>query len=361
MSDESKDSKTEEPTEKKIRDAIEKGNLPLSKEVNAFATFLGILVILAFALETQVASLSRTMSRILDGTGEIRLENEAQFVQLGSAVGMEVAKFLLAPITILFLFGLAATWFQHPPQISFERLRPDLSKLSPAKGFSRMFGAQGWVEFLKALAKLTMLAVVLAILISSQRQVLVNSMFTDPTLLPEELLSLTIRLVSGICVATISLVLLDVLWVRGKWRRDLRMSPKEVKDEIKQSEGDPLVKGRMRSLARDRARNRMIASVPQATVVIANPTHFSVALRYEHSVDKAPVVVAKGQDLIALKIRQIAEENGIPVIENVPLARSLFAESEVDLPIPPQFFRVVAEILYYVYSADGSNYKTASG
>jgi flagellar biosynthetic protein FlhB len=361
MSDEDKDSKTEEPTEKKIRDTIEKGNLPLSKEVNAFATFLGLLIILAFAVETQVASLSAALSWILDGTGDIRLENEAQFAQLGSAVGIVVAKFLVAPVCILLVFGLAATWVQHPPQIAFERLRPDFSKLSPGKGLSRMFGVQGWVEFLKALAKLIMLGVVLGIIISSQRQVLVNSMFTDPTLLPEELLSLTIRLVSGICVATVSLVLLDVLWVRGKWRRDIRMSPKEVKDEIKQSEGDPMVKGRMRSLARDRARNRMIASVPQATVVIANPTHFSVALRYEHSVDKAPVVVAKGQDLIALKIRQIAEENGIPVIENVPLARALFAESEVDLPIPPQFFRVVAEILYYVYSANGSNYKTASG
>nr|WP_321454756.1 flagellar biosynthesis protein FlhB [uncultured Cohaesibacter sp.] len=361
MSDEDKDSKTEEPTEKKIRDAIEKGNLPLSKEVNAFATFLGLLIIMAFAMETQMARLSVTLSRLLDGIGDIRLENEAQFAQLGSAVGLEVARFLVAPVVILLLFGLAATWFQHPPQVSFERLRPDFSKLSPGKGFSRMFGAQGWVEFFKALAKLVMLAVVLGILISGQRQVLVNSMFTDPTLLPEEILSITIRLVSGISVATITLVLLDVLWVRGKWRRDLRMSHKEVKDEIKQSEGDPMVKGRMRSLARDRARNRMIAAVPQATVVIANPTHFSVALRYEHNVDKAPVVVAKGQDLIALKIRQIAEENDIPVIENIPLARSLFAESDVDLPIPPQFFRVVAELLYYVYSADNSNYKTASG
>ena len=361
MSEENKDSKTEEPTEKKIRDAIEKGNIPLSKEVNVFATFLGFLIVLGFAVHSQAASLVMTMSRLLDGTGDIRIENGTDFLQLVYVVGAEMGKFLVAPIAILMLFGFAATWFQHPPQVSFERLKPDLSKLSLAKGFKRLFGAQGWVEFLKALVKLIILSVVLGILLSNERQVLVNMMFTDPTLLPEELLRITIRLVSGVCVATIILVVVDVIWARGHWRRNLRMSRKELKDEFKQTEGDPAVKGRMRSLARDRARNRMMSNVPDATVVIANPTHYSVALRYNHNEDKVPVVVAKGQDLIALKIRQIAEENAIPVIENVPLARALYAESEVDLQIAPQFFRVVAEIMYYVYSADNGELKSVSG
>ncbi|SNY92173.1 flagellar biosynthetic protein FlhB [Cohaesibacter sp. ES.047] len=361
MSDENKDSKTEEPTEKKIRDAIEKGNIPLSKEVNVFSGILGLLIVLGYAISSQVSRLSVVMGRILDGTGDIRIENQTDFIQLASAVGIEIARFLVVPVSIFLVFGLAATWFQHPPQVSFERLKPDLSKLSPGKGFKRMFGAQGGVEFLKALAKFIILAVVIGILLSNERQVLANMMFTDPTLLPEELLTITIRLISGICVAIIALVALDVIWVRGHWRRELRMSRKELKDEYKQTEGDPMVKGRMRSLARDRARNRMMASVPEATIVIANPTHFAVALRYVHNDDKAPMVVAKGQDLIALKIRQIAEDNDIPVIEDIQLARALYAKSEVDMQIPPQFYRIVAELLYYVYTADNTQSKPVTG
>lgn len=361
MSEENKDSQTEEPTEKKIRDALEKGNIPLSKEVNVFSGFLALLIILGFSISGPTAKLSIVLGRLLDGTGDIRIENGTDFIQLASAVGIAMASFLVVPIAIFFLFGLAATWFQHPPQVSFERLKPELSKISPGKGFKRMFGAQGGVEFLKALAKFIILAVVIGILLSNERQVLANMMFTDPSMLPEELLSITIRLISGICVAIITLVALDVIWVRGHWRRNLRMSRKELKDEYKETEGDPAVKGRMRSLARDRARNRMMASVPEATVVIANPTHYSVALRYTHNEDKAPMVVAKGQDLIALKIRQIAEDNDIPVIENVPLARALYAQSEVDMQIPPQFFRVVAELLYYVYTADTAQSKPVTG
>ena len=361
MSEENKDSKTEEPTEKKIRDAVEKGNIPLSKEVSVFSGFLGLLIILGFSIENQAAKLATMLGRLLDGTGDIRIENETDFTQLSQAVGIGMAQFLVAPVAILLLFGLAASWFQHPPQISFERLKPDLSKLSPLKGFNRMLGAQGWVEFLKAIAKFVIIAVVIGILLSNERQMLVNMMFTDPSLLPEELLRITIRLISGICVAIITLVALDVIWVRGHWRRNLRMSRKELKDEFKETEGDPAVKSRMRSLARDRARNRMMASVPEATVVIANPTHYAVALRYHHHEDKTPVVIAKGQDLIALKIRQIAEENEIPVVEDVQLARALYAESEVDMQIPPQFFRVVAEVLYYVYTADTSRSKPVTG
>ncbi|PLW75498.1 flagellar biosynthesis protein FlhB [Cohaesibacter celericrescens] len=359
MSEENKDSQTEEPTEKKIRDAIEKGNLPLSKEVNTFSGFLALLIILGYFINGPTAKLSIVLARLLDGVGDIRIENEADFIQISSAVGLEMAMFLVVPVSVLLVFGLAATWFQHPPQVSFDRLKPELSKISPGKGFKRMFGAQGGIEFLKALAKFIILAVVIGILLSNERQTLANLMFTDPSLLPEELLSITVRLVSGICVAIITLVALDVIWVRGHWRRNLRMSRKELKDEYKDTEGDPAVKGRMRSLARDRARNRMMASVPKATVVIANPTHYSVAVRYTHNEDKAPLVIAKGQDLIALKIRQIAEDNDIPVIEDIQLARALYAQCEVDTQIPPQFFRVVAELLYYVYTAKDENFKPA--
>ena len=146
------------------------------------------------------------------------------------------------------------------------------------------------------------------------------------------------------------MVVADIVWSRIRWRTDLRMTRQELKDEFKQSEGDPLVKSRLRSLARDRARRRMIAAVPTATVVIANPTHFAIALKYDRAKGGAPVVVAKGADLIALRIREIASRHSVPIIEDKPLARALYDAVEVGQWIPPEFYRAVAKILHLLYT-----------
>jgi flagellar biosynthetic protein FlhB len=170
----------------------------------------------------------------------------------------------------------------------------------------------------------------------------------EPAALPGLILSLASRLVATIAVATLVLVAADIVWTRVSWQRDLRMTRQEVKDELKQADGDPIVKARLRSLARDRMRKRMMAAVPRATLVIANPTHFAVALRYVREEGGAPLVVAKGQDLIALKIREIAAEHGIPIIEDKALARSLYKAVEVDKMIPPEFYKAVAQIVFFV-------------
>lgn len=175
-------------------------------------------------------------------------------------------------------------------------------------------------------------------------------MYTDPVALPEMILSIAMRIVSAICIATIVLVAVDLAWARFHWRRELRMTKQEIKDEHKQAEGDPLIKARLRSLARDRSRQRMIASASRATLVIANPTHFAIALRYNREENPAPLVVAKGMDVIALKIREVAEKNRIPVIENKALARALYEAVQVDQVIPAEFFRPVAEIIYFLQS-----------
>jgi len=177
-----------------------------------------------------------------------------------------------------------------------------------------------------------------------------NSLFMSPYMLPDLLQSLTIRLFASVVAAIAVMVVLDLLWSRFHWRRELRMTKQEVKDEHKQSDGDPIVKSRMRSLARDRARKRMISRVPQATVVIANPTHYAIALRYVRSENHAPIVVAKGLDLIALKIRSIAEKHEIPVVEDKLLARSLYDKVDVDQLIPPEFYRAVANVILYIMS-----------
>ncbi len=351
---EDKDSKTEEPTEKKINDALEKGNTPNSREAPVLASFLGLLLIIGFTMPDSAARLAGQLSRLIEGAGGLRLENSQDFLRLSDVVGLEMGRFIAPAAIILLVGGFAAAWFQNAPRLAFDRIKPDLSKISPKKGWERMAGSQGLVEFIKACFKFIAISIVVTFVLSAERQSLVNAMFTDPTLLPEEILRLTIKLVSGVCIATIVLVAVDLVWVRRHWRKNLRMSRQDLKDEHKQAEGDPLVKARMRSLARDRARNRMMTAIPKATVVVANPTHFAVALRYVREEDGAPMVLAKGQDLIALKIRQVAEDNNIPVVEDKELARALFKQVEVDREIPAQFFRAIAEVIHYIY-ASGQN------
>jgi flagellar biosynthetic protein FlhB len=189
-------------------------------------------------------------------------------------------------------------------------------------------------------------------MLGGERKTVIDALYGDATGIPAVILALAMRLLSAICVALIFLVGVDVVWSRFKWRADLRMTRQELKDEMKQAEGDPLVKSRLRSLARDRSRRRMIAAVPKATVVIANPTHYAIALKYSRGKDGAPLVVAKGVDLIALKIREIAGKHSIPVIEDKPLARAMYPAVEVGQFIPAEFYRAVAKILYLLYSRD---------
>ena len=218
------------------------------------------------------------------------------------------------------------------------------------EGWGRIFGSRGLVEFAKAFFKFGAIALVCLMIINGDRTRILDAVLLDPLALPGLVLSLAMRLISAVCVAIVLLVVGDLIWTRFRWRADLRMTRQEVKDEMKQSEGDPLVKSRLRSLARDRARRRMIATVPKATVVIANPTHYAVALKYERSKGGAPRVVAKGVDLVALRIREVASAHGVPVVEDRPLARALFDAVEVDQWIPPEFYRAVAKILHVLYA-----------
>jgi flagellar biosynthetic protein FlhB len=253
-------------------------------------------------------------------------------------------------VVILVVFSLTSSLLQNVPRLVLDRIMPDLSRISPVQGWGRMFGIKGFVEFGKSVFKLTAVSSVVVFVLRSSEARAFEAMYTDPVALPEMILTIAMRIVSAICIATIVLVAIDLAWARFSWRRELRMTKQEIKDEHKQSEGDPLVKARLRSLARDRSRQRMIASAARATLVIANPTHFAIALRYNRDENPAPLVVAKGMDAIALKIRAVAEQNRIPVIENKPLARALYEAVQVDQVIPAEFFRPVAEIIYFLQS-----------
>ncbi|WP_295556036.1 flagellar biosynthesis protein FlhB [uncultured Hyphomicrobium sp.] len=343
-----KESKTEEATEKKIRDSLDKGQVPHSREAGTLASMLAILIAVVFMLTDSVANLSFTLESFIDRPESFSVSNGADAMALLLVVALESAKFIAPIVVVLGAAGIAGSVLQHQPQFVFDRIEPKFDRISIIKGWSRIFGLQGQVEFLKSFFKLSIVAFAGYLALSSSYMDIYNALFMEPGAIPQLMKNLSVRFLSAVVAATAVLVAADLAWSRFSWRRDLRMTKQEVKDEHKQVEGDPLIKMRLRSLQRDRARRRMIAAVPQATLIVANPTHYSVALRYVREEGGAPVVVAKGKDLIALKIRFIAEQNGIPIYEDRSLARSLYASVEVDKMIPPEFYKAVAGIILFL-------------
>ncbi|MEQ8305090.1 MAG: flagellar biosynthesis protein FlhB [Hoeflea sp.] len=355
---EDKDSKTEEPTEKKIRDAVDKGNVPFSREVATFASTLGMLVFLVFFLPSSAGRFSHTLRDLFEQSDDWRLTTGGDALALFQALFFEAGVVLLPVFTLLMGFGIAASVLQNMPSPVLDRVQPKLERISMIKGFGRIYGAKGMVEFGKSMFKIIVVSMIVAFSMQMEFFRSLDFMFMDPTLVAPDMGRLAGKVITIVLICTAVLAIVDLLWTRYSWHKDLKMSKKEIKDELKQSDGDPIIKARQRSLARDRARRRMIADVPRATMVIANPTHFAVALRYVREEGGAPVVVAKGQDLIALKIREVAEAHGIPVFEDPPLARSMFAQVSVDNFIPAVFYKAVAELVHRIY-ADKSRPQTA--
>ncbi|MBP1853106.1 flagellar biosynthesis protein FlhB [Rhizobium halophytocola] len=347
--DQDKDSKTEDPTDKKIRDAVEKGNVPVSREVAIFASSLAFYIYIVFFLPDGIIHLGETLKDLFEQPDEWRLGTASDVVSLFVYLGWAAAGLLIPVFTLFILAGLVASFGQNMPQFVLERIRPQANRISLSKGWNRIFSSSGMVEFGKSLFKIVIVA---AIIIAALRQdyfSTLDAMFSDPETIFTRMASVIRKIMVIILFATGLLAAIDLFWTRYHWFDQLKMTKQEIKDEYKQSQGDPIIKSRQRSIARDRARRRMIANVPRATLVITNPTHYAVALRYERSENDAPVVVAKGQDLVALKIREIAQEHDIPIFEDPPLARSMFAQVSVDSVIPSVFYKAVAELVHRVY------------
>ncbi|MER8622027.1 flagellar biosynthesis protein FlhB [Mesorhizobium sp. M1143] len=345
-----KDSKTEDATEKKIRDTVEQGKLPHSREAALLASFIAILVFTVFYAKDAVVDLGMFLSMFLEKPEAWPMDTETDVIALYKTVMMEIGHAVVSLLALLVVAGIGASVLQNMPQFVGERIRPQLSRISIAKGWTRMFGIQGWVEFLKSLGKLGFASIVLYFTLSQDYRQLLAGMITNPVAFGLVIKSITVDILVAIVFVMGLIAAVDVVWSRFHLKQDLRMTKQEVKDEFKQSEGDPIIKSRLRSLARDRARKRMMTAVPRATLIIANPTHFSIALRYVRDEDSAPLVLAKGQDLVALKIREIAKEHNIPIFEDVALARSMYKQVSVDSVIPSQFYQAVAELVRIVYS-----------
>lgn len=347
--DQDKDSKTEEPTEKKIKDAVQKGQTAVSREIPLLVSLSCFTVYFIFSGPGLAGSLSSFLEGFFENAGQIDLINQTDASNLFTRVSSQLV-FLLAPLICMLLAGgILASVVQNEPRAVLDRIMPKASRISLKKGWERVFGKQGMVEFLKSLSKLSFAATVVLVAMYSAPEDLIAGMFRDPRTTGNVVAGIVTSLLVSVCLAMTVIAIADLIWSRFSWRQGLRMTRKEVTDELKQAEGDPILKARMRSIARDRSRQRMMDAVPTATLLIANPTHIAIALRFDETRDEAPVVVAKGQDLIALRIREIAEANGIPVFERVELARALHKAVEIDQTIPPDFYVAVAELIKIIY------------
>jgi flagellar biosynthetic protein FlhB len=345
-----KDSKTEEPTEKKLRDEMDRGHVPVSREVGIFVSFASLMLITAFTIRSGALGLTAALQTFFDSAAGLRLKDGFDATGVFGLLVMPIAQFIIPVFVILCFAGIAASLAQNPFQFALQRIQPDFSRISPAQGLSRILGSQGRTEFLKSVLKFLAVGLLVFVLLKAQQDHVVNAMFLEPAAIPDMILGVILRILAAISIATALLMCADLFWARYHWRQQLRMSRQDLKDEIKQAEGDPLIKMKLRSLALDRARKRMMAAVPRATLVIANPTHYAIALRYVREEGGAPMVLAKGTDLIALKIREVAEENMIPVIEDKALARSMYKSVEEDHPIPAEFYRAVAELIHFLHA-----------
>jgi flagellar biosynthetic protein FlhB len=353
--DQDKDSKTEDPTGKKVQDALDKGNVASSPEVAIFTSTLAFYVYLVFFMPSSSGHLAELLKNLIEHPEQWDVETSSDLVSVCGYLLLQSGLFML-PAAILFMsFGVIASVGQHMPAFVLERIRPQVSRISPVAGFKRIFAVNGLVHFGKSLIKVVAAGVIMYLVLRNEYFKLLDSIFSDPQTVFPILMRIIRKMVIVVLACAFVVAAADILWTRHQWFTNLMMTKQEIKDEMKQSQGDPVVKARQRSIARDRARRRMISSVPRATLVITNPTHYAIALRYVAQESEAPVVVAKGQDLVALRIREIAQENNIPIFEDPPLARSMFAQVSVDSVIPSVFYKAVAELIHRVYAARRQN------
>jgi flagellar biosynthesis protein FlhB len=348
MADDQDDAqKTEEPTSKKLEDAHKKGQVPKSQEVGHWFMTMGITLVVLVFISGMGKGLAFDLFKFIEQPHNISVDPfhlRDVFENLGFAV---VA--VLAPVLgILMLAGLTGTLIQHRPVFSAERIKPKFSKISPLAGIKRQFSMKAMAEFGKGILKLSLVGSIAFLFVVPEMRELPMVMTYDIFGVLELLETQILALLSGVVAVMGVIAGLDFMYQRYNHNKELRMTKQEIKDENKQSEGDPMVKSRLRSLRMQRSRQRMMQAVPSADVVVTNPTHFAVALRYKQDEDPAPIVMAMGQDNIALKIRELANENEIPIVENPPLARALYASCELDQEIPFEHYRAVAEIIGYV-------------
>lgn len=354
MADEQPDKsqKTEEPTPKRLREARERGEVARSQEVNHWFILLGFTIVMGLAAPFVAGRIGAALQPLVEQAHAVDIVGPS-----GRALLMEslwgVAVALAVPFGLMVVLAVAAGLIQFGLVFSAKPLAPKLSKISPIAGAKRIYGLRALVEFAKGVAKITLVGAIIAFLLWPERHKIASLVDLETTSMLAVLQGEALRVLIGVLAVMTVIAGLDFLYQRHKHIEQLRMTRQEVRDEMKQTEGDPMVKARLRQIRTERARRRMMAAVPLADVVVTNPTHYAVALKYDPETMGAPQVVAKGADHIALSIREKAKEHSVPLVENRPLARALYDSVEIDQEIPPEHYRAVAEIIGYVMRLRG--------
>ncbi|HEY4920793.1 MAG TPA: flagellar biosynthesis protein FlhB [Xanthobacteraceae bacterium] len=360
MAEEGDDSeKTQDPTQRRLDDAAGRGDVVKSQEVNAwFVLAAAALVLLSFS-GTMGAKLLAMFRGIIANSWRIPADGGG-LMHLAREICTEALAAMAIPFLILVVGAIGGNAIQHRLVWSTESLIPKFSKISPLAGAKRMFSKQALANFLKGLIKLVIVGAVATAILLPARKRLEGLIAIDPSVMVDYMRSLALQLFGGVVAILAIIAAADYLFQYQQWYERQKMSIREMRDEFKQSEGDPKIKAKVRQLRMQRSKKRMMSAVPKATVVITNPTHFAVALQWERGMN-APICVAKGQDLIALRIRAVAEESGVPIVENPPLARTLHATVEIDGEIPAEHYKAVAEVISYVMRLNGTVRAPATG
>lgn len=340
--------KTEEPTPKKKKDARKQGNIAKSAEVNKAMTFIAILVVIYMMSGSIISELQGFIVNILSGDFSMTM-NDNTIKILMFKVMMSFMKIVLPISLIIMVFGILGSLIQTGLFFSMESLKPKFSKLNPLTGLKNMFSMKAIVNLIKSMVVICIMIYLGYSFMSKNFEGIIKSGDIYLPYMFNIVLDLIKSILTSITLAVAVVAALDYGYEKFSHKKGLKMTKQEVKEEYKQMEGDPHIKGKIKQKQRQMANQRMIQAVPSSTVIVTNPTHISIAIRYEQGKDTTPIVVAKGVDEVAFRIREIAKSHDIPIIENVPLARLIYKEVDIDQEIPEEMYKAVAEVLVAVY------------
>lgn len=340
------DDRTEEPTQHKLDEARKKGDIVFSPEVGAALSLFAATFVLAYLSGPIASSLGRVFTAFIAAPQDFATDAEG-LRSLGLTLSLRVFAVLGLAALGFILAGVAARYVQDRPTFTSEKMKPQIEKIDPVKGFQRTFGKQAFANFWKGVAKLAIVGSAMAWALWPDDSEIAELPRLEVAALLPFAQERAVSLMMSLACAAAAIALIDYVFARQSFMKRMRMSRREIRDELKQSEGDPQIRMRIRQLRTERARRRMMANVPQASVVITNPTHYAVALRYDDETP-APLCVAKGVDEVAARIREVAEEHDVPIVEDPPLARALFASADIDAPIPREHYEAVAKVIGFV-------------
>jgi len=357
--DQDPSSKTEDPTQKKLEDAREKGDVIKSQDLATLFLMAGSAIVVLALGSSTAAKLGDWLVAFVERPHQFSMDPGAA-QDLAFTVSLNMFLAVGAALGTLFLAAFAGHFVQSGFMWSGEKIKPDLTKLSPIKGFGRLFGGEAWVQFAKNIVKIIGVAIVCWVVLWPHMESMKVLVRMEPAALVPVLFDAASDLFWAVLISVALVSGVDYVLQRQAFLKRNRMSKRDMMDEYKQSEGDPHVKAKLRQIRQEKGRRRMMAKVPEATVIITNPTHYAVALQYDPAKGGAPVCVAKGVDRVALKIREIAKEAGVTIMEDPPLARALYATVDLDEAIPAEQYQAVAKIISIVLGL-AKNKRSAMG